>query len=212
MTEIDAEFDLAGLDRWIDAKVKKQLPFAMALSLTRTAQDAQTRTRGDLAARFTIRRPFVAKGIRIKSARKSARLGDIKAQVGTVDAFMALQDAGGTKTGRGGGRVAVPVGARPRQTSVTPRSKWPGALLKKPGYFLAPLAGEDGALGVWKRAGGKRRRGKARGGQRRKLQYVLTDSVDVPARWQFEDTVSAVVASRHAGNFNAALARALGET
>ncbi len=67
-------------------------------------------------------------------------------------------------------------------------------------------------LGVWKRSGRKQRGGKARGGQRSKLLYVLTDSVEVPARWQFRDTVSAVVASRLGDNFNAALAKALGET
>lgn len=137
---------------------------AVGLSSAAMAGVAGQATRsGDRGSHFTIRPSFVAKGIRIKAARKSPRLGDIKAKVGSVDEFIELHEGGGAKTGRGG-RVAVPVGARPRKTSVTPRYKRPGALLKKPGHFLAPLAGEDGALGVWKLSDKKRRGAKARGG------------------------------------------------
>ncbi len=71
MSEIDADLNLASLDHWIDAKAKKRLPFATALSLTRTAQDAQAQVRGELGDRFTIRRPYVARGIRIKAAYKA---------------------------------------------------------------------------------------------------------------------------------------------
>lgn len=237
MLELEGEIDFAGLNRWIDSKVQRELPFATALSLTWTAKDAQEQVKDDLPDDFTIRRPWVAKGIRIKPARKSARLASIAAKVGSVDDFMALHQTGGKKTGRGG-RVANPIGARKAPSAVTPKSRWPGALLKKPGHFLAPLStggrfasastnrksggkraaqralsSKGATIGLWKRQGRKRvmERGRYKGQRRQpiKLLYVLTASVHVKPRWDLPEQVSKVTSLRLARNFDRALDRAL---
>ncbi|MEM9369544.1 MAG: hypothetical protein AAGA26_00170 [Pseudomonadota bacterium] len=204
MLSLDAELDFAGLNRWITSKTQREIPFATTLSLTWTAKDAQRDVQERLPERFTIRRSWVAKGIRIKPARKSTSIARIASEVGTVDDFMGLQEEGGTKRARSG-RLAVPYGARKTRTSVTPRSKWPGAMLKKRGVFTAPVKPGSRVLAVWKRRG--RRRTMSRGasrGQRKQpivLQYVLTNSVRVRERWQFREGVARTVDQRLAVNF-----------
>lgn len=211
----------------------KQARFAMALALTRVAQEAQARVRGDLTENFTIRSPWVSKGIRIVRANPKT----LEAVVFSKDDFMALQEAGGTKEPRSGKTVAVPVGARRTKQAITRPSAWPKALLGKPGHFLAPLGTgglymgterirRDGSakvrrsrstlsetMGLWKRAGAKVVMSKGRyAGQRRqpiKLMYALKEEVEVKPRFLFRETVEQVARESFAMHFQQALREAL---
>ncbi|MBF0171465.1 MAG: hypothetical protein HQK87_10345, partial [Nitrospinae bacterium] len=73
------------------AELEKQLRFAAAQALTRTAQDAQEEVKRQLPERFTIRTGWLARGIRIRPASRN----NLKASVLVKDAFMALQETGG---------------------------------------------------------------------------------------------------------------------
>ncbi|MEM7422077.1 MAG: hypothetical protein AAF334_00060 [Pseudomonadota bacterium] len=204
MLSLDAEVDFAGLDRWITSKTAREIPFATTLSLTWTAKDAQADIQHRLPDRFTIRRTWVAKGIRVKPARKSKNISRITSEVGTADDFMSLQEEGGTKRARSG-RLAIPYGARKTRTSVTPRSKWPGRMLSKRGVFVAPVKPGSRVMGVWKRAGRRRKasRGSGRGQSKQPimLQYVLSTAVRVRERWNFRDGIERTVDRRLAINF-----------
>lgn len=167
-TLIDLRFDAVPLVSFLERDVQKQVPFATALALTRTAALTQDAIREDLPRHFTIRSTWISKGIRATRAKKSR----LVAEVGSRDAFMARQVFGGVKESVDGGLVAVPREIRKTPEQRTTRARWPGRLLSKRNHFIAPLPSGD--LGVFRRM---------RSGLR--LLYVLTDSVEVERRWPF---------------------------
>nr|CRH06154.1 conserved protein of unknown function [Candidatus Magnetococcus massalia] len=175
----------------------KQARYATALALTRTAQDAQAEVRRRLPERFTIRTGWVAKGIRVKAAKKN----ELEASVRVLDPFMALQEIGGTKRSKAGNALAVPVGARPNPKSVTRPGKFPGALLKKSNHFIAPLFNDPTTHAVWRRGGRK--------GRKLKMMYRFVDRVEVKPRFGFMATVKETVEARFQKNFNDVLLDAL---
>ncbi|ABK44561.1 conserved hypothetical protein [Magnetococcus marinus MC-1] len=175
----------------------KQVRYATAVALTRTAQDAQAEVRRRLPERFTIRTGWVAKGIRIKPAKKS----DLQASVRVLDPFMALQETGGAKRSQSGDSLAIPYGARPNPKSVTRPGKFPGALLKKPNHFIAPLHDDPSTHAVWRRGGRK--------GRKLKMMYRFVNRVEIKPRFGFMDTVKSVVESRFQKNFNEAITEAM---
>ncbi|MBF0626112.1 MAG: hypothetical protein HQL82_15055 [Magnetococcales bacterium] len=180
------------------ADLEKQLRFAAAQALTRTAQDAQEEVKRQLPERFTIRTGWLAKGIRIRPASRN----ELKASVLVKDPFMSLQETGGDKTSPFGDALGVPVGARPTPQSVTRPSKFPGALLTKKGFFIAPIAHGSKTMGVWKRTGKGR-------GERLTLMYVFEQKVRLKPRFGFRETVRKVAVERFPHRFAEALRQAL---
>jgi len=173
---------------------RRQVPFATVLALTRTAQDGQEAVRSELPRRFTLRSSWLQRGIRVQAANKARPV----ARVWSRDAFMVLQEVGGTKSPRGRA-IAIPKAIRRSERSRIPRSRRPRAILRRPRTFVAPLRGGD--AGIFQRRG---RRGAVR------LLYALeTDPVRIDPRWGFRSTVQDVVDRTFAGHFGRALARAL---
>ena len=177
--------------------LEKQARFAAAVALTRTAKDAQEEVRRQLPERFTIRTGWLAKGIRVKSARKN----DLEASVRVLDDFMALQETGGIRRSHSGESLAIPFGARPNPRSVTRPGKFPGALMQKPRHFIAAFHDDPQTHAVWRRGGRK--------GKKLKLMYVFADQVRLEPRFDFIETVKAVVEARFTENFNDAMQEAL---
>ena len=99
-----------------------QLRKAVGKALTGLAYDVRDGVRASLPNRFTIRRPWVAKGIGVAPASAST----LTATVFSRDRFMEQQETGGTKSGR----LSIPVGrmAAIARTKVLPKSLWPRAL------------------------------------------------------------------------------------
>ena len=83
----DAAFNRAFAD------LEKQLRFAAAQALTKTAQDAQEAVKQQLPKRFTIRTNWLARGVRIRPASRTT----LQATVLVLDRFMAQQETGGEK-------------------------------------------------------------------------------------------------------------------
>ncbi|MEO5346858.1 MAG: hypothetical protein H7834_10840 [Magnetococcus sp. YQC-9] len=178
--------------------LEKQLRFAAALALTNTAKDAQEEVRRQLPQRFTIRTGWVAKGIHVRAADKNT----LQTSVRVLDPFMTLQESGGDKISPFGDSLGVPVGARPTPTSVTRPGSFPGALLQKKGFFIAPIAKGSPVKVVWKRTGTGRR-------QRMTLMYVFARLVHLKPRFGFRDTVRRVAVEGFPRRFAEALRRAL---
>ncbi len=195
MIEIRCNIDPQDALKMLNELRTKQLPYASALALTRTAQDVQSTIRAELPEHFIIRRPWVRQGIRIVPARK----GDWPAQASQVysrDWFMYYQEEGGTKSGS----ESVPRGplaAMSEGGTVIPRPKWPGRLLAQrgghdTGYFYERSA-------VYQRLPG----------HRLAKMWQLLPSVDVKARWEMRHRSAQVATEAFQGEFAKAMGQAV---
>lgn len=180
-----------------------QVPFAMVLGLNRTSAEAQNQVKSDLPGRFTLRRDWVAKGVRTKFATRSAPV----ALVYTKDWFMEHQETGATRTSSKGGAMFIPsleVREGESISGLIKKGMRPGALLKKaekagarekrryrkgekayaqPLAFIATMS--NGKRGLFIRRQADKRLPIV-------LLYTLDESVKVPPRWGFGQTTEGV--------------------
>ena len=187
-----------------------QLPFAIALALTRTAQDVRAELVQTLGDHFTIRSEWVQGSLRYKPAQKGH---SPEAFVGTLYEPMANQVSGDPKTGKSGKDIAVPVWARATPAARTLPSKWPGKLAKRRNFFIAPFnrdpfvvgkgAGEGEGIGLFQRLGSKK------GKRHLRLWWTITPEVTVKDRWPFREISEGAIARELEDNFFAAFQGAL---
>ncbi|MBF0215321.1 MAG: hypothetical protein HQM00_17475 [Magnetococcales bacterium] len=180
------------------ATAEREIRFAASMALTTTAKDAQAEVLRQLPQRFTIRTGWVAKGIHVRAANKR----DLQASVRVLDPFMAMQESGGNKSGLFGKDLGIPVGARPTPTSITRPGRFPGAMLQRKGYFIAPIRKGSSVKGVWRRTGKGRR-------ERMKLMYLFSRQVRLKPRFGFHETVRKVALQNFPKRFTEALQKAL---
>ena len=190
---------------------RDQVPFATALALTRTAQEARLEVQRELPTRFTVRTPWVAKGVRYTPANKT----DLTATVSDIDPFMRIQETGGEKVSIHhrvfdyGDYLAVPLDARRSKRDVVRKEDWPKNLIApfiltaKDGRkylavhtFAKKFRGHKGEFTIGKQVGGTR------------LMYILVKRESIAARFGFVDTVRKVVNERFVDNFRAAIEQA----
>ena len=134
---IQVKFDTKSFRRGLDAARRKQIPFAMSRALKNTALKAQHRIQRNLPDEFILRRQHIRKGIRVTYPTKQT----LRAVVGSIDQFMALQAEGGTKKGQGKGLYAFyPTKIiQPSLRSLVPRRKFPQKLTAKKTLKRAPF-------------------------------------------------------------------------
>jgi hypothetical protein len=210
LLSISVRSNVSDTVRLLNAR-RDQIPFAAALALTRTAQDAREEIKRELPSRFTIRTPWVAKGIRYTPATKRS----LTATVSDIDPFMRIQETGGEKRSIHrrvfdyGDYIAIPIDARRNKRDVVRKEDWPQHLVEpfvihaRDGrIYLAVHAlskrirGGGGKFGIGKKVGGTR------------IMYVLVKRESIHARFGFVDTVRKVVRDRFDLNFRAAIAQA----
>jgi len=206
-------YDFSSAYKMLDA-VTKQARFACASALTRTAQDVQEAVRTEMPRNFTIRRPWVVQGIRIKPANKQ----NLTAEVYSRDPFMGLQERGGVKRAIGkrvfewGDYLAVPVDARRGKTDIVRPQDRPKALIDP---FV--LTARDGRkyLAVKSLTVGKNVRSikTMRGKQKRetgvRLMYVLVKQETLRPRLGLTATAARIVPARWPINLANALEQAV---
>ena len=129
MLKLDVTANVAKATEYLSDVAAKRIPDAAAKALTRTAFDARDAVRDGLPERFNLRRPWISRGVGVTPAKPRT----LMAEVWSRDRFMALQETGGTKTGK----LAIPVGpmAQTAQTRVIPKSQWPGQVMAKKNVF-----------------------------------------------------------------------------
>lgn len=116
--------------------INKQIRFATAVALTKTAKQAQTAVLGALRENFTLRtnwaEPSSKIGIRIKPAKKD----DLEAQVKTAANFLKLQDEGGEKLPKGK-MLAIPtVNVKRNKRDLIAKANRPNALRGKRTFII----------------------------------------------------------------------------
>jgi hypothetical protein len=189
---------------------QKQVRFAAAFALTRTAQDLQDAIRAEMPRNFTLRRRWVVQGIRIKPARTDY----LRAEVYSKDPFMAIQETGGEKRSINkrvfdyGAYLAVPLDARRSKSDIVRKEDWPQNLIDP---FI--LTARDGRkyLAVHQLGGrsGPRSVRTARGKQKRatgtRLMYTLVLRTQLRERLGMRRITRQIVEPRWHANFARAL-------
>ena len=214
MIVVNVKSDLAeAIARFVNQQ--KQVRFAAAVALTKTAADVQSAIRTEMPRNFTLRRDWIVKGIRIKPARKDF----LQAEVYSRDPFMALQETGGTKVSIGRrvfdykGYLAIPLDARRNKSDIVRKEDWPANLVDP---FI--LTARDGRkyLAVHQIGFGKRGprsvktiRGKQRRDTGTRLMYTLVKSEQLRARLGMRRIAHEVVEPRWRANFGDALRNAM---
>ena len=176
----------------------KQVPYAQALALTRTAQAVQDKILEETPKRFTIRGSWFKKGglfgIRLDRATKSKPV----ARVYTDADWMVRQEYGETRRPKSGEYLAIP-GRNVRRTrkEVIRGRETPKA-----------IAAAKSGVEIFTRTGlhilAVRVRGKLRTGM-----YLLLRSSIVKPRWGFKEMATKEVHRVYKQKFDEALARAI---
>ena len=224
--------DMAPLLRSLSDIEKKNLPFAESMALNETAFQAKKRLVDLMPTKFDLRNPRMLKGFRVGKATK--RQDIITAFVYHLDAWLGLQETGGTKTSNSGKAMGIPAletQAKGRAPSGKIRERWwPRNLGKVAGFADPSAAGRMGGRGnigrglpkaflMRSKSGAvtivrRTKRGGGTTGRGAENQYDLIDlyylkkSAHVKPRWDFVDTVLQVATANLAKNFERALFKA----
>lgn len=193
----------------LDDLSRRELPFAVAKALTKTAQDVQAQVLADLPGKFTLRTgwssPRTPFGFKIEKATKQSWT----AKVYTKAPWMMLQEAGGIKTAPGK-RLAIPFvfrsslkpgivfGAKRTKRDLIQSKDKPRNL--GPGTF--ELKSKSGNVMLAQRTG-KGKRSVLR------ILYALEPQANVKRRLFFGETAQAVVDTKWRGNMADALEYAI---
>ena len=181
----------------IDAQVtnamrgfERQMPFAIALAITRTAQDAQQEVKGQLPSRFALRNGWTARNIRIQAASKSGLEATI-----TAPDYMAKQETGETEHAK---RRYLVAPAPAIGNRIAPAGMRPSAVLRQPRTFIIEAGG---SVAIAQRKGRK--------AKPLRILWWLTPTQRNTERFEFGDTSAKVVERRFAIRFQEAFARAV---
>ena len=191
MIELNVKGDIRQVTRYLNKVQKRQVPFAIALALTRTVQDAQKSIQSAIPHIFKTTKKWWAKsqptGIKIRPATKA----NLTASVYTNAPFAELQEEGGTKRPRKR-FLAVPTKATPKS-----RRKAGGAsiTMKQKKTFTTEA-------GIFRRKGGKR-------SQTIEKLFTFTKQARIKPRFGFKGIARKVARRRFKKNFEMALAKAL---
>ncbi len=197
-------------------RAERQVPFAAALALNRTAEEFQQAQQQGLQQRFTIRRPWVLQGIKIDNADRATKTKlEVIVKVDPSRDFLDKFEQGGVKTARSGGNLALPetkgpnAGFAPGQ--VIPASQRPRALLAAGGLGTYVRQGETHSRDSHSRTGvfvlttsrgtGIFRRVGQGSGSRITRLYWLVPRASIRPRLGFMATADEVVTRRWPVNF-----------
>lgn len=206
MMIVSVKAETANALRWLDGIHRRQIPFATALALTRTAQTVQSEVRRQLPQRFTIRSNFVAQAIRVRPATKETLTAQVLIPTDQegyrrIADAMEMQEFGGPKKPIEGRSIAIPVEVRKTKRGIVPRAVRPRALMHTPRVFR--LRTKDGHDLLMQRMA----RGRAKGSLR--VLFRFKPSVLIRRAFGFFDTGEATVRRVYQTIFRDALDRAI---
>lgn len=200
MAAITIDLELSSSLQALSDLKRKQLPFATAVALTKTAQAAQKTIRAQLPDRFTIRSPFVERGVRIEAASK------IKPQAAVLwrgpagsrfDESLARQETGGKKPPKNR-YLALPRNVKRGARGAIPKSQRPAALLRQKRVYSQEVEGGRVIL-----------RRMPKGAPPRLLYFLSPRTAQIAPRFEFRETARGVARDVFKKEFGRAFAKAL---
>lgn len=184
--------------------VEKQVPFALALALTRTAKDAQKEVHQAMPKVFDQPNPFTRRSVAIIPAKKQRPVAwvlvkDLQAR------YLAIQEVGGQRRPMPGAPITIPVNIRRNRYGNIPRGAI-GREVAKPNVFtVGPRDRRARKLppGIYRRQRGRNR------SKPPKMLVALQKRARYRPRFGFKRRVIKIVLDRFPDNFNSALRKAL---
>ncbi len=213
MADLSIDLELSSALHGLDDLRRRQIPYATALALTRTAQAAQSEIRGKLPERFTIRSPFTERGVRIQAATKIRPEAVVYWKGPENSRFglsLARQEVGGAKRPysraikqsakvHGRAYVALPRDVKRGAKGIIPRSQRPGEVLKRKRVFVKEEPGRGAVI---------MQRG-AKGAAPRVLYYLDPRPARIKPRFGFRKTAEEVARRVFKREFGKAFAQAI---
>lgn len=174
-----------------------QIPFAATVALTRLAQDVKVAEAEDLPKRLKTHGNRLVRGLRVKRAEKRD-WPNPKAEVGSLDDFLVLQELGGTKTAQtGASHVAIParyVAARRRAAT----GRFPVRILPKNIPKSRKIEGKELRATI------------SEGGEKKdRIFWFLRRSVHIKPRLKFRETAERTSKAKYGEHFQRELSAAL---
>lgn len=184
---VSITLDRRELNRTFDVVLKDQLPYASAVALTRSARDGVEATRDRVRRVFTIRKTELLR--RFRSVRAEKRdWPNLRASVGSLDAFWNDQEYGAIRKPRAGGTLSIPTRLiRPTKAKSITKLKRPRQLIQN------GQARVDGDL--------IRKAGKLRKKDQRSIFYLRRASVQIKEALGATETVHQTVRAAYPGHF-----------
>ena len=178
MPDISVQFDTVPFQKAIKAAYSNQFPYAVSQALNEVAFAARNDLQAHQRREFIIRRPWVLKGTVVEKASKQ----NLRAEVGSIRPFMALQATGGIKRpGSGRSSLSIPTSNLVSKNRVpSRRTQWPKPLLGRSTRGTRHFIKGGALLQV------------RRGGPPRRL-WIFRKSVRVEKRFNVGETVEATM-------------------
>jgi hypothetical protein len=196
---VEIKVDIQGLEatKLHISNLEKQIPFAMALALTRTAKEVQREEIAHIRSAFTVRGSWLREGGKFGVGITPASKQDLVAVVESRAPWLEEHEEGANRT-PAGSHFAIPqADIRRTKTQVIARSHRPKAL--KRAFKIQTMKGIPLLL---QRIG----RGKR---SALRVMYQLTGKAKIEPRLQFFETGRAVVERAWKQIFSEALDRAI---
>lgn len=184
----DITLNIKEVNKAFDDLIAKQLPFAAAKALTKTAKDAQKALDRQVDKKIDRPTPFTRRSFGVSPAKKSKLLSSIFIKDIQAGYLKYLVD-GGVRVPKGGkGAFLVPVNIRLNKFGNIPglrRGAKVEKLLARPNTFKGTIRGVSG---IWQRHGPKKRKVK--------LLLRFEDSATYQERFPFYKITTGVARSR----------------
>lgn len=190
------------LRRWLTDQERRQLPFANALALTRTAQHGQRRTRDSIPRRFKLKMKSMPRAaVRIRPAFKRDWPNAMEASVGITRKFRFLADheKGVIRRPSRGHRLTIPKAVKRTTRGKIPAAKTPTRVRAKKSVYV-----DEGLQEI-------RRKVRKGAVDRRRILYLLRPFVRIKRRLGMRTTVTMSVREVHRAEFRKAWRQAMGK-
>ena len=204
--DLSISSNIKAVERGLDKAARKQIPFAVAQTLTKLAYEASQEEKKQTPRHIDRPTPFTAKGYRYKKANKKTLTAWVYVDGGdTKRKYMRFAIHGGVSRPKAGGALVHPTkNTKLNKYGNLPRNYVKKALANKAKFFSGVPKGMEGKEneGIWQRYGGKRN-------PRIRMVAQWKPSRKYVAKFPFYEIAGQVVVGRANKIFNKQFERAM---
>ena len=175
---------------------RRQIPFITSLAINNSMKDVRKRVIGSTWPKaFTVRnRAFPGVVLRIKFSTKASLKAELFDSLGRE--YLEMHTTGGTKTAKGGGRLAIPLNVKRGASGRIPKSRKPRSITAKKSTRV--IRGRGGKSLIVEKFKGET-----------VVRYVLAPSAKIDKRFRFYEEAADTFERVIVGHWDAAVDRAL---